>query len=414
MKNSSRRSFLRALAIGSSVMAMPNMLLRLSAQEAKGEGEAKPAGPALVVLYLRGGADALNIVVPYADPRYAKLRPTIAIPAEGENALLKLDDRFGLHPALKSLQPWYAKKRLAPIVCVGSHHSTRSHFDAQDFMEYAAPGDRTIRNGWLNRYLQASRGEDAKLRGVAMQGLLPRALRGDYSVLAVPDRKVTQDGELLELFEDLYEDEPGMEKRDDEVREKGKATVETLKEYRGILARGIGKRATFPDSAPGAQLKDVAQLLRANVGLQVACIDVKGWDDHVNEGGATGAMATRLKSLADSMAAFAEDIGDRIDNTLVMVMTEFGRTCRENGNEGTDHGHGGFMFLLGGGVQGGKVHGEWKGLEDGALYQKRDLPVHTDFRDVFAQVLQSHMQFKAPESYFHGFSPAGVPALFKA
>lgn len=414
MKNFSRRSFLRAVAVGSSVIAMPNVLLRLSAQEANGETAAKPAGPALVVLYLRGGADAMNVLVPFADPRYAKLRPTIAIPAEGENAIVKLDDRFGLHPALKSLQPFYTKKKLAPIVCVGSHHATRSHFDAQDFMEYAAPGDRTIRNGWLNRYLNASRKEDPKLRGVAMQGLLPRALRGEYSVLAVPDRKVTQDGELLDLFEDLYEDGPEMEKRDDDVRETGKATVETLKEYRGILARDIGKRATFPDSAPGAQLKDVAQLLRANVGLQVACVDVKGWDDHVNEGGATGAMATRLKSLADSMAAFAEDIGDRIENTVVMVMSEFGRTCRENGNEGTDHGHGGFMLLLGGSVQGGKVHGEWKGLEDSALYQKRDLPVHTDFRDVFSQVLHSHMQFKAPESFFPGFSPAGMPALFKA
>jgi len=424
MTNLNRRNFLKATALGAGLLMLPSGLVRMRAQdkpEAKG-GEKKH--PALVVVFLRGGADALNVVVPFADKRYYELRPTIAIPEKGDGAVLPLDKQFGLHPSLDALLPWYEKKRLAPLVCVGSTHATRSHFDAQDFMEYAAPGNRTVRAGWLNRMLEATHGEeDSKLRALAMQGLLPRALRGDYSVLAVPDKKVLKDDELLELFDDLYGEvgakEPAnaeMEKReDDSVRGTGRDTVETLKHYREIMTKPVkGERAKFPAGKLGDQLKDVAQVMRADAGLELACVDVGGWDDHVNEGGSEGNLADRLKILGDALGAFATDIGDRLDDTLNLCMSEFGRTARENGNSGTDHGHGGFMFLLAGKVNGGTVHGKWNGLKDEELYQKRDLAVTTDFRDVFNEVLTSHVGHTPNDKFFPGYTPNRVKGLFKA
>lgn len=419
MANLNRRHFLRAAALGTGVLLLPSGLLRLRAQDQGDNKEApKKKKPALVVIYLRGGADALNVIVPFADKRYYELRPTIAIPDKGDGAVLPLDKQFGLHPALSGLLPWYEKKRLAPFVCVGSNHTTRSHFDAQDFMEYAAPGDRTVRSGWLNRMLEAGKtDQDSSLRALAMQGLLPRSLRGDFPVLAVPDKKVLKDGELLELFDDLYgEDAEQMEKREeDSVRDTGRETVETLKRYREIMAKPVsGERAEFPAGKLGDQLKDIAHVMRSDVGLEVACVDVGGWDDHVNEGGVEGNLATRLKTLGDALGAFATDIGERLNDTLVVCMTEFGRTARENGNNGTDHGHGGFMFLLGGKVEGGKVHGTWNGLKDDALYQKRDLAVTTDFRDVFNEVLCSHAGLTPKDGFFPGYSPKRVNGLFKA
>jgi uncharacterized protein (DUF1501 family) len=265
--------------------------------------------------------------------------------------------------------------------------------------------------------------EDSNLRALAMQGLLPRSLRGDFPVLAVPDKKVLKDDELLELFDDLYgEDErekPDKEqteqREEDSVRDTGRETVETLKHYREIMAKPLeGERAKFPTGKLGDQLKDVAQVMRADVGLELACVDVGGWDDHVNEGGAEGNLADRLKNLGDALGAFATDIGDRLDDTLVVCMSEFGRTARENGNNGTDHGHGGLMFLLGGKVDGGKVHGEWNGLKEEALYQKRDLAVTTDFRDVFNEVLCSHVACTPKDGFFPGYNPKRVKGLFRS
>lgn len=424
--NLTRRNFLSLAGATACTLAMPQLVLRGL------RGQDKPvaatsSNPSLVVLYLRGGADALNIVVPFADSRYYELRPSISIPAEAgkEGApVCKLDKQFGLHPSLAALKPHFDSGKFAPLVCVGSPHSTRSHFDAQDFMEYGAPGSRTVRNGWLNRYLDSTnkseKKDDEKLRAVAMQSLLPRALRGDFPVLAVPDDRVLNDGDLIDLFDDIYKgdkkQEMGEEKRDDDtVKETGKDTVETLKRYKAILKRPVeGKRVKFPEDALGKRLKDIAQVIRAGVGLEVACLDINGWDDHVNEGGNEGQLATRLKSLGDSMAAFMEDLGDKLQNTVVVAMTEFGRTCKENGNEGTDHGHGGAMLIGGGKLKGAKVHGQWMGLAEKDLYQKRDLPVTTDYRDVFAEILRSHMKFEAPKDFFPDYSPKRIDGLFQA
>lgn len=432
--NFSRRSFLKVAGAGVGALALPAFAWRgLFAQEAAA------ATRSLVVIYLRGGADALNIVVPFADSRYYELRPSIAIAPEagGEGApVIRLDKQFGLHPSLGALKPHFDAARLAPIVCTGSPHTTRSHFDAQDFMEYGAPGSRTVRDGWLNRYLNATNkaaGTDAtRLRAVAMQSLLPRSLRGEYPVLAVPDDKVLNDGKLIDLFDDVYKDGGkqegeknsgekkdapkdmmGERREEDSVKQTGKDTVETLKRYKEILKRPMeGKRATFGVDKFGRAMRDIATCIRANVGLEVASVDVGGWDDHVNEGGAEGALAQRLKTLGDNLAAFLEDLGPRAESTLVYVMTEFGRTCKENGNEGTDHGHGGCAFLLGGKVKGGKVHGQWSGLAEKDLYQKRDLPITTDYRDVFATVLAQHMKFEVPKGFFPDYSPKAVAGLF--
>lgn len=420
--NFNRRQFLTAAAIGAGMVMLPSGL-RLNAQDKPAAGKKKKTDPVLVLLYLRGGADALNMIVPYTDKRYYEIRPTIAIPAKGEGAVLNLDKKFGLHPSLSGLNDWFKKGKLAPFVNVGSNHATRSHFSAQDFMEYAAPGNRTIRDGWLNRFLNATKQDtDSNLRALAMQGLLPRSLRGERPVLAVPNKKVMKDEELLELFEDLYGEEDkksdDMKTRDkedkDAVRETGKKTIETLKRYREIMSKPIdGKREKFPAGKLGSQMKDVAQVIRADIGMQIACVDIGGWDDHVNEGGVEGNLATRLKTLGDSISAFATDIGDKLDNTLILCMSEFGRTARENGNTGTDHGHGGCMFMLGGNIDGGKVHGSWTGLSDEALYKKRDLPVTTDFRDVFNEVLVSHLGHAPSADFFPDYQAKRVSGLFK-
>lgn len=407
-----RRDLLRAAGTGAaSLLATGALPARLLAGD-------PPAGPpALVVLFLRGGADALNALVPHGDPRYAELRPTIGVPPEdGDDGpgVVRLDGTFGLHPALAPLKPLWEARRLAAVVAAGSPHPTRSHFDAQDFLEYGAPGLRTLRDGWLNRWLQATRGRakgDPALRAVAMQTLLPRALRGACPVLAVPDGRVMQQaGRALDLFAGVYGEPTDLAagREDDVVVAAGRDTVEALRRYQVIVAGAKARAATYPAGRLAEQLRDLASLLHADVGLEAAALDVQGWDHHANEGGNEGTLATMLGDLASALAAFTTDLGPRLDRTLVLVLSEFGRTARENGNRGTDHGHGGFMLLLGGAVKGGRVHGRWDGLADGALYLGRDLPVTTDFRDVLAAVLRGHLGFDPPRGFFPDHRPGRV------
>ena len=426
----SRRRLLQTTGV--SLASLPLASLNsVSAACLRPRGEDKPL-PALVTIFLRGGADAMNIVVPYGTKRYYDIRPTLAIPPpKSEGGALKLDKKFGLHPALVDLMPYWEAEQLAPIVCVGSPHSTRSHFDAQDFMERAAPGLRTVHDGWLNRYLALShdarkprRGEAEKaniLRAIAMQGLLPRALRGPHAVLAVPSRRVLNDDATLAMFGPLYGNmaDDGMDSgistaktKGGIVYETGRNTMATMKRFREIVedSKNSGK-VRYPGGSLGDKLKDVARVIRADEGFEVAALDIGGWDTHSNQGGSEGNMANRLANLGGSLAAFMTDLGPHLENTTVMVMSEFGRTCRENGNYGTDHGHGGMMLVMGGGVEGGKVLGKWKGLEDDDLYQARDLDVTTDFRDVFYEVLRRHMDFEVPRDFFPGYKPDKVNGL---
>lgn len=363
---------------------------------------AAPGGrPTLVTIFLRGGWDALNVVVPYRDPLYYERRPTIAVPPEDRGdakGVLRLDRQFGLHPALEPLFPLYEQGKMAPILCVGSPHPTRSHFDAQDFMEYAAPGERTLRGGWLNRYLgmTARPGDERRLRAVSLQRLLPRALRGEYPVLAVPPEGGPSEPERT--FEDLYGPGEDMgsagpatgerEGREGVVRT-GQDTIRQLERYQELLERGSAGAAEYPDVPLARGLKTIGRLVRADAGLEVAALDVPNWDHHANEGAShDGTLARMLRDLGRSLAAFMADASDAGANVVVLVMSEFGRTVRENGTSGTDHGRGGHMLALGtSALRGGALYGGWLGLEDRVLVDRRDLPIIVDFREVFHEVL---------------------------
>jgi uncharacterized protein (DUF1501 family) len=409
MTDIDRRCFLEFIGLGAVAAGLPAVHV--------GGSRGRPV---LVVVYLRGGQDALNTLVPAGDDRYHALRPTIAIPREGERAALRIDDTFGLHPSLAPLEPWYRGERCAPIVCVGSPHPTRSHFDAQDFMEFATPGLRTVRAGWLDRYLVRTRGDrDGALRAVAMQGVLPKSLRGDYPVVAVPDASRRTRG--TSIIEGIYaggmhdgaDAPPGA--RADPVRAAGQTTIAALQRYDELMraAPARAEAARYPQGGLGARLERIARLIRSGDDVEIACADYNGWDHHANEGGVDGALARMLDHLARALAAFATDLGPDLDRTLVLTMTEFGRTCRENGNAGTDHGHGGLMLALGAGVRGGRVVGAWPGLGDRDLWQGRDLPVTTDFRDVMAEALAQHLGFRPPAGFFEGYEPKKAVGLLR-
>ena len=399
----SRREFLRYAGAAAVAAQLPALDARLLAR-ARGGG----SGRSLVVLYLRGGADWLNMLIPWKDPLYREARSGIAL---GEDdGIVPLDDRFALHPAMAPLAPLYEEKQLAPVLCVGSPHPTRSHFDAQDFMEYGAPGLRSVRSGWLNRYLELTRSSgQTEFRALAMQERLPRSLRGPFPALAVPSNMDKKRGQrTLSRFEEFYGGGE-MERRteDDDVVSSGRVTIATLQRFHGIVAEGEAARegAGYPEGRFGQRLAGIAQVLRADAGLEVAGLDYNGWDHHINQGGNDGQQATMLANLCGSLAAFCRDLGPRLERTTVLVMTEFGRTVKENGNSGTDHGRGAGMLVLGGGVEGGKVHGDWRGLEKKALVDGRDLPVTTDFRDVMAATLRGALEFDPPEDFFPGYQP---------
>lgn len=431
--NMDRRDFLKTTGAGLAALSFPVPLGTLGTTQRKGAGET----PILVCLYLRGGMDALNCIIPYRDKRYYEMRPTISISpdkTQDEEGVITLDKTFGMHPAMRPLEGLFKSGEFAPIVCCGSPHPTRSHFDAQDFMEYAAPGIRTITNGWLNRYLQQSRdrwGKDGELRALAMQGLLPRSLRGDYPVLAVPDqrRRGDQTGQLLDLFDELYKGDkkpsgggaddgkkmkmhPKKREREDPVILSGEVTIRALRKFKAIQAKAGKPTAQYPTNGFGPKLQGIAQVIKSGEAMEVAAADWNGWDHHINEGNEDGRIAQMLGSLSQSLAAFMADIGEHRKRTVVVVMSEFGRTCRENGNRGTDHGHGGLMLTLGGPIKGGKVYGQWPGLEDKDLYQNRDLAVTTDFREVFHEILKKHMQVRRmSKDFFPNYKPGRGPGI---
>ena len=377
----------------------------------------------LVAIFQRGAADGLNIVVPFGEKEYYSLRPTINIPeprggsgGDGQ-ALIDLDGFFGFHPSLASLKPLFDSRHLAVIHAAGSPDNTRSHFDAQDYMESATPGLKSAADGWLNRYLQACpEAETTPFRAVAFAPRMPRTLQGPAPALAVDDLRnfrlrvppnpgshAPGPNALESAFEALYAStsDPLLKSTSREMFEAAtdlqKIGVENYQPENG---------AEYPKGPLGRGLQQVAQLIKANVGLEVAFAEVGGWDHHVNEGGVQGQLAGSLKQFGDALAAFHQDMGDRMADVVVLTMTEFGRTARENGNRGTDHGHANAMFVLGGPVKGGKVYGQWPGLRPDQLNEGRDLALTTDFRDVFAEVLVRHLRAKKTAGIFPGFSVA--------
>jgi uncharacterized protein (DUF1501 family) len=435
MSHSSRRDFLKTSGLcimaGGAGFVGTEQFLRgaqlASGVDAAPENDPDRQKPTLVTIFLRGGADALNAIIPVGDPKYYEVRPGIAIPAKpkaGEDAAAlpypKQKGMWGLHPSMKALVPLIEAGQLIPIVNVGSPHGTRSHFSAQDYMERAALGDARYTQGWLNRYLELSKKPyDQPLRGLSAMSLLPRALRGDYPVLAGNNR--AQD---MDLFEHLYApqnmvnmtareqgkaesgsslaDRPVLKKETarqgltsdqtrDIITESGSNAVLRLKALQKAGMQPI--EATYPGGQLGSQLSTIARVIKANCGLEVAQADYDGWDHHSGMGGLRGAHANMLTYLSACLSAFHQDLGKRMDKVIVLVMSEFGRTVHENGSNGTDHGRAGFMLAMGGAplLTGGKIYGDWKGMDE--LEQARFQPVHTDFRTVFAETLVKLFRF---------------------
>jgi uncharacterized protein (DUF1501 family) len=375
----------------------------------------------LIVVFQRGAADGLNIVVPFGEENYYRIRPTIAIPQPRngvEGTAIDLDGFFGLHPSLASLGPLFHNGQLAIVHAAGSPDTTRSHFDAQDFMESGTPGVKSTDDGWLNRTVSGMNEQDASpFRAVALGPNLPLTLRGAAPALALADvkqfRVMSQSTAVQGDFEALY-----AQTVDKVLRGTGTETFEAIDMLRKADPSRLQPEngAEYPKSRVGQTLQQVAQLLKADIGMEVGFVDTGGWDNHVNEGGAQGQMSNLLRDMGQGLTAFHQDLGDRMEDVVVVTMSEFGRTAHENGNRGTDHGHANCMFVMGGPVKGAKVYGKWPGLGPGELNEGRDLALTTDFRSVLGEIIDGHLGSKSLHTVFPGFgnSPAKFPRLLKA
>ena len=365
----------------------------------------------LIAIFQRGAVDGLNMIVPYGERSYYDLRPAIAIakPQTGNaEAAIDLDGFFGLHPAMSSLKPFWEHKQLAIVHASGSPNNTRSHFDAQDYMESATPGRKGTPDGWLNRYLQNKRDpQRALFRAVSLTQRMPRIFQGSAPTLAISNlndftiRAGRSSGNVQGGFEAIYE-----QSVNDVLGGTGKETFEAVNYLKQINPSQYKPQngAQYPRTPFGNSLLQIGQLVKAQVGLEVAFTDIDGWDTHVNQGNARGQLALRLQDFSSGLAALATDLGKQMDDVVILTMSEFGRTVRENGNRGTDHGHANAMLLLGNGVRGGKVHGQWPGLKNDQLYEGRDLALTTDFRDVFAEVAREHLGTSNLQAVFPGFA----------
>jgi uncharacterized protein (DUF1501 family) len=363
----------------------------------------------LVTIFQRGAVDGLNMVVPFGEKAYYQARPSIAIAQPGKpDGALDLDGFFGLHPRMASLQPYFKRGELAIVNATGSPDPTRSHFDAQDYMESGTPGVKSTRDGWLNRYLHAKEHEEASaFRAVSLTQQLPRSLQGKAPALAIDQlgRFGVRAGDAGDMMQQSFEAQYAAA-ADSLLRPTGKEAFEAVKQLQSVdLSQYTpANGATYPASGYGQALKQIAQLIRADMGLEVAFAESGQWDHHANEG---PQIANRLNDFASGIAAFAQDLGDRMADVVVLTMSEFGRTVAENGARGTDHGHGNAMLLLGGNVKGGKVYGTWPGLEREQRYEGRDLAITTDFRDVFAEALSGHLGASDISRVFPGHTVKG-------
>jgi uncharacterized protein (DUF1501 family) len=363
----------------------------------------------LIAIFQRGAVDGLNMVVPFGERAYYGVRPSIAIPrpGSGEGAALDLDGFFGLHPRMESLMPWFKDGHLAIVHACGSHDDTRSHFDAQDYMESGTPGLKSTRDGWMNRYLHAKDHAERStpFRAVALTQALPRTLQGTAPALAIGQLgqfgiRAGQDTDMMSSgFASQY-----AQAADAMLGSTGREAFDAIEMLKKANPGGYtpANGAAYPRSGFGEAMRQIAQIVKADLGLEVAFAELGNWDHHANEGGATGQIANRLDDFASGIAAFARDLGDRMADVVVVTMSEFGRTVRENGNRGTDHGHGNAMLVLGGSVKGGRIYGRWPGLERDQLYQGRDLAITTDFRDVFAECVTSHLGARDISKVFPG------------
>jgi uncharacterized protein (DUF1501 family) len=401
----------------------------------------------LICIFQRGAVDGLSMVVPFGERGYYDSRRTIAIqaPGSGDGSALDLDGFFGLHPALAPLEELYRRSEMAIVHAVGSPHPTRSHFDAQDFMETGTPGVKSTREGWLNRVLQDTECTECEgrtlqnaaahaadhaagqvsmaavpsLRGVSMTSALPRVMQGNHPALAIPNLSefgVHRDDEVGSAFRRLYRTERGDAVSNAAGDAVSNAAEEAFEAVRALEAIDPGSYeptggAQYPNGDFGRSLREIAQLVKADVGVEIAFADLGGWDTHVRQGGAQGQLAGRLGQLGEGIRALYDDLGDRMEDVVILTMSEFGRTVAENGSGGTDHGHANCMLAVGGSVNGGQILGDWPSLERELLYQGRDLAVTTDFRDVFSEVVSGHLGAEHLDRIFPGYG--GDPARYR-
>ena len=436
MNGIGRRIFVKEGALALMALGLPpDFLLQPLLAGTQGLDRKKT----LICIFQRGAVDGLSMVVPFGERGYYDSRRTIAMqaPGSGDGSALDLDGFFGLHPALTPLEELYRRSEMAIVHAVGSPHPTRSHFDAQDFMETGTPGVKSTREGWLNRVLQDTECAECEgrtlqnaaahaadhaagqvsmatvpsLRGVSMTSALPRVMQGNHPALAIPNLSefgVHRDDEVGSAFRRLYRTERG-----DAV---SAAAEEAFEAVRALEAIDPGSYeptggAQYPNGDFGRSLREIAQLVKADVGVEIAFADLGGWDTHVRQGGAQGQLAGRLGQLGEGIRALYDDLGDRMEDVVILTMSEFGRTVAENGSGGTDHGHANCMLALGGSVKGGRILGDWPGLERELLYQGRDLAVTTDFRDVFSEVVSGHLGAAHLDRIFPGYD--GEPARYR-
>jgi uncharacterized protein (DUF1501 family) len=375
----------------------------------------------LIVILLRGAVDGLNVVIPYGDANYHRLRPTIAVAAPGtESGVIKLDGYFGLHPTLSPLVPFWTNRTLAFVHSSGSPDPTRSHFDAQGYMETGTPGNKLTSTGWLNRLIKELPAANSPVEAVSIGSVLPLMCAGPSTVATIND--ISSNPHTMPIdrpifanpFSAMYMD------RNDDL---GHAFMEGMSAHQTIeqdlqslpLAEqtAMSKEQIIANhGAPVISNKtnfgsQVANLLNKEPSMQIVFLDFGGWDTHVNQGAGQGQLANHLQPLAAGLADLANGLGPLYKDTTVIVMSEFGRTAAENGNHGTDHGHGNVMWLLGGGVEGGKIYTRWQGLAPGQLHEQRDLPTTTDFRNVIASTLHNHFSVSqvAVSRIFPNFQP---------
>ncbi|GAC1353796.1 MAG: DUF1501 domain-containing protein [Herpetosiphon sp.] len=398
-----RDLFRQGLAAGAAVLGSTVMATQPAAA-ARSSGK-----DLLLYVFLRGAADGLNMVVPHGDNDYYRARSTIAIdqPGKGMASALDLDGFFGFHPALSSFKRLYDARLLAPVHACGSPDPTHSHFDGMDYMERGVPGDKRVATGWLGRHLQLTAGSnDSVLRAVGMGGHLQSSLRGSTNPVAISSIASFHlgrpgDNRVLEAaLRELYG---------------GDGMLEGVASQTFSVLEQIDRRikpdyqpahgAQYPKSGFGRSLRDIAQLAKSDQGLEVACADVGGWDTHANQGGHEGNMSRLLADLGGTLEAFVTDLEDRIGQLTIIVMSEFGRRVKENASAGTDHGHGNCAFVLGGGIRGGHVYGQWPGLHPEQLYASGDLQVTTDFRDILSEVVQYRLGNSAIDQIFPGYTP---------
>ncbi len=408
-----RRLFLKAsgLALAGFGFA-PGFLRRALAETDAGRRKI------LVTIFQRGAVDGLSMIPPVADAPYAASRPGIAIPPPGggDGAALTLDGHFALHPSLAALKPLWDAGAVAAVQAVGSPDPTRSHFDAQDFLDTGTPGVKSTPDGWQNRTLRARSAPDATaFRGVALQPNLPRSLAGRAGAVAMNSiaefgvRGGPSGDALAARLSGDY-----AASTDPALRATARATFDALRILREAApGRFVPEHgASYPAAPIGRRLKEIAQLIKADVGLEIAATDCGGWDTHAGQGAAQGPLASRLRELGDALAAFSADLGERMADVCVVTMTEFGRTVKENGSRGTDHGHGSVMLVLGGGVKGRRILARWKGLREQDLFEGRDLAVTTDHREVLGEVLASHLGVADLAAVFPGFTAKERLRLF--